>query len=137
MVPPLIPSITSITTTCIVGGGNSAHILIPFLSEAGHRVNILTRRPDDWQTTVYCQITDGMTGEITHTHAGCLDKKSTDPAEVIPDADIIILCMPVHQYRPALDRLAPFINRKKEVFVGTVSMIDTSILYSRGQDDEA
>lgn len=32
-----------------------------------------------------------------------------------------MLCMPVHQYRDALNRLAPHINRsKKDVFVGTV-----------------
>jgi hypothetical protein len=53
-------------------------------------------------------------------HAGNLHRKSSDPADVIPEADIIILCMPVHQYRPAVDRLAPFINPDKEVFVGTI-----------------
>lgn len=31
----------------IVGGGSSAHLLIPFLSGAGFTVNILTRRPGD------------------------------------------------------------------------------------------
>jgi glycerol-3-phosphate dehydrogenase len=103
-----------------VGGGNSAHVLIPFLAEAGHRVNLLTRRPDDWNETVYCEITDTKTGVITHTHAGSITKKSSDPAEVVADADIVILCMPVHQYRPALDRIAPFLNREKNVFVGTV-----------------
>lgn len=35
--------------------------------------------------------------------------------------DVIVLCMPVHQYRNALTNLAPYINRsKKDVFVGTV-----------------
>jgi hypothetical protein len=116
MATPLINRLT----TCIVGGGNSAHVLIPFLSEAGHHVHLLTRRPKDWHNVVYCEITDGHTGEVTHMHAGNLHRKSSDPADVIPTADIIILCMPVHQYRPALDRLAPFINTDKEVFVGTV-----------------
>jgi hypothetical protein len=114
------PSLTNRLTTCIVGGGNSAHVLIALLSGAGHHVQLLTRRPNDWQDTVYCEITDGHTGEINHTHAGKLHLKSSDPAQVIPQADIIILCMPVHQYRPALDRLAPYINRDKEVFVGTI-----------------
>ena len=106
-------------TTCIVGGGNSAHVLIPFLSEAGHHVHLLTRRPNDWHDVVYCEITDGVTEQVMHTHVGSIKKKSSDPADVIPDADIIILCMPVHTYRPSLDRLAPYINRNKEVFVGT------------------
>ena len=35
---------------------------------------------------------------------------------------MIVLCMPVHQYRDALTRLAHHINpSKKNVFVGTVS----------------
>ena len=110
--PPLLPDIT----TCIVGGGSSAHVLIAFLSECGHRVHLLTRRPDEWHRTIECQVTtDGS------VHRGTLDKKSSDPSVVIPDADCIVLCMPVHQYRPALNRLAPFINRhKSQVFVGTI-----------------
>jgi len=107
-------------TTCIVGGGSSAHVLIPFLSEAGHHVQLLTRRPNDWHDVVYCEITDGGNEQVTETHAGSIYKKSSDPADVIPDADIIILCMPVHTYRPSLDRLAPYINRSREVFVGTI-----------------
>ena len=59
--------------------------------------------------------------EVLQTVKGGLNVISSDPAEVIPDADVIVLCMPVHQYRGALNRLAPYINRtKKEVFVGTV-----------------
>ena len=114
-------SMISSVTTCIVGGGNSAHVLISLLSEAGHRVNLLTRRPHDWQDVVYCEVTDGVTNKVVATHAGNIHKRSSDPVDVIPDADIIILCMPVHQYRQALDRLGPYINREKEVYVGTVS----------------
>jgi len=52
---------------------------------------------------------------------GDINKLSDDYKDVIPDADVIFLCMPVHQYRNALKKLAPFINRsKKEVFVGTI-----------------
>jgi len=40
---------------------------------------------------------------------------------VLSRQDVIVLCMPVHQYRNALTRLAPHINRvKKNVYVGTV-----------------
>eukprot|EP01083_Nonionella_stella_P255948 877840_1 len=48
-------------------------------------------------------------------------KRDSDPSQVVPDADAIILCMPVHQYRSALKRIAPYINKgKREVFVGTI-----------------
>jgi len=114
-------AVTRSITTCIVGGGNSAHVLVPFLAQAGHHVHLLTRRPDDWDDVVYCDIVDGDTGLRQGTHCGRLAKKSSDPADVITDADVIVLCMPVHQYRTALDRIAPFVNRaKSEVFVGTI-----------------
>ena len=52
---------------------------------------------------------------------GDINVLSDDYKDVIPDADVIFLCMPVHQYRNALKKLAPFINRsKKEVFIGTI-----------------
>lgn len=108
-------------TTCIVGGGSSAHVLIPFLAENGHKVNLLTRRPNEWQDVIYCEVTDGRTGQITQTHAGILQCKSKDPKDVIPDADVIILCMPVSNYRTALANLAPYVNRtKKDVYIGTI-----------------
>jgi hypothetical protein len=107
-------------TTCVVGGGNSAHILIPILALAGQQVNLLTRRPEDWNDDIYCQVTDGVSEKVQQTYVGKLTKKSSDPSQVIPEADIIILCLPVHQYHPALDRIAPHINADKEVYVGTI-----------------
>ena len=39
-------------TVTVVGGGSSAHILIPFLSSSGHTVNLLTRRPKEWSKDI-------------------------------------------------------------------------------------
>jgi len=62
-----------------------------------------------------------MKKEVLRTFHGDIHKLSSDFADVIPDADIIFLCMPVHQYRNALVKLAPFVSRsKKEVFIGTI-----------------
>jgi len=107
-------------TVTIVGGGNSAHVLIPFLGETHHIVNLMTRRPSDWKETVTCEVRDGENDELLKTFKGTTNKISSDPAEVIPEADIIILCMPVHTYRVSLAKIGPYINRDKEVFVGTV-----------------
>lgn len=116
-----MPSDKPITVT-IVGGGSSAHILIPFLFEAGKKIHLLTRRPESWSDSVVtCELQCGVTANVTKHHEGKIHKKSSDPADVIPDADVIILCMPVHQYRAALTRLAPYIQRsKEEVFVGAI-----------------
>lgn len=95
----------------------------------------MTRRPNAWSKVVTCELqrpskkkemvdygnVNHPSAEVLQTVKGSCEKISSDPAEVIPDADVIVLCMPVHQYRDALARLAPYINRtKKEVFVGTV-----------------
>ncbi len=103
----------------IVGGGSSAHILIPFLSGAGFTVNILTRKPGDWSKNVDVQL-HTIHGEVQEEFHGKLSKISSDPAEVIPQADFVILCMPVCKYRIALHNLAPHLAKDKEVFVGTI-----------------
>ena len=120
---------------------SSAHIIIPFLSEMGHTVNLLTRRPNDWNDTVHCDSTDGLTGNVTGTHTGKIHRKSNDPSQVIPDADVIIFCLPVHQYRRVLDQIAPHVNKDKETFIGTVFgqagfdwMVKSSIVEGQGCD---
>lgn len=107
-------------TVTVVGGGNSAHVLIPFLAESGHKVNLMTRRPAAWNKEVTVEL-HTMDDQVLSTVKGQLNKISSEPSDVIPEAEVIVLCMPVHQYRDALHRLAPFINRNKnEVFVGTI-----------------
>ena len=127
------PTLLSGITTCIVGGGSSAHAVIPFLSENGHRVHLLTRRPRDWNQQIKCEVHNTNTNTNTNnntnnkhttisvtTHVGTIERIADTPNDVIPEADVILLCMPVHQYRPALHRLAPFINQSKTVYVGAI-----------------
>ncbi len=103
----------------IVGGGSSAHVLIPFLSGAGFAVNLLTRKPKEWSRKVDVQL-HTIHGEIQEEFSGTLTKVSDNPAEVIPQARFVILCMPVCKYRFALHGLAPHLAKDKEVFVGTI-----------------
>jgi ketopantoate reductase len=112
---------TKVSTICIVGGGSSAHVLIPFLSQSSsHTIHLLTRKPDEWHTTITCDLTN-MANEVTQSFEGKIHKKSNEPEQVIPDADIIVLCMPVHSYRGALRRIGPYISKeKKEVYIGTI-----------------
>ncbi|CAB9504606.1 NAD/NADP octopine/nopaline dehydrogenase, alpha-helical domain [Seminavis robusta] len=131
-------------TTCVVGGGSSAHVLIPLLSEMGHTVNLYTRRPDEWKDDVSCEITNGVTGQVSTTYHGTIHRKSNNAADVIPTADVIILCLPVYVYRPVLDQIAPFVSQtKKEVFVGTIFgqagfdwMVSSSIIRQEEEEEE-
>ncbi|MEM9555279.1 MAG: NAD/NADP octopine/nopaline dehydrogenase family protein [Acidobacteriota bacterium] len=106
-------------TVTIVGGGASAHVLVPFLAGAGHRVQVLTRRPDDWSDSIELQL-QSVDSELLETFHGRIDVVSNDPAAVIPTSDVIVLCMPVCAYRKALHQLAPHLRRDGEVFVGTI-----------------
>lgn len=106
-------------TVTIVGGGASAHVLIPFLSAAGHQVNLLTRRPGDWSHQIELEL-QSIDGELEQTFSGSLARISDDPSEVTPSADVVILCMPVCKYRKALHRIGPHLAMDREVFVGTI-----------------
>ncbi|MCG8461407.1 MAG: NAD/NADP octopine/nopaline dehydrogenase family protein [Holophagales bacterium] len=106
-------------TTTIVGGGASAHVLIPFLAQAGHRVQVLTRRPEDWSEEIELQL-QSIDEELLETFHGRLSRASKNPADVIPESDVVVLCMPVCAYRKSLHELAPHLREDREVFVGTI-----------------
>jgi len=103
----------------IIGGGNSAHTLIPLLSNSGMEINLLTRKPDKWSKTIELDYIQ-PSGEYVKSFQGQLNKISDEPADIIPDVDIIILCLPVHIYRSMLHTIAPYINKSKDVYIGTV-----------------
>lgn len=103
----------------VCGGGSSAHTLIPLLSGAGFDVSIFTSRPEHWSSKVKLEWHD-PSGNVLGHYQGDLKKASSQPAELFNNADYIVFCMPVHKYRVALSEIAPYINRDKTVFLGTV-----------------
>ncbi len=103
----------------VVGGGASAHVLIPFLSGSGHTVQLLTRQPDRWSSDIQLEL-QSIDQEVLQTFDGTLSRVSADPAEVIPQSDIVVLCMPVCAYRAALLQIGPHLRRQPEVAVGTI-----------------
>ena len=103
----------------ICGGGNSAHTLIPLLKDSIFEVSIFTSRPKLWHKTIELEW-QNPAGEVVGKYSGELKKASDNPQELFPDADYIVFCMPVHQYRVALRTIAPFLNRNKPVVIGTV-----------------
>jgi hypothetical protein len=108
----------SITVT-IVGGGASAHTLIPMLYAANYHVNLLTRKPELWSKQVELQY-QTANGEVIKKFRGHLAKISSDPKGMIAESDVVILCMPVSQYRKALHNIGPFLNKKRKTYIGTV-----------------
>ena len=75
-------------------------------------VNILTRRPRAWQNEIKIHTPEGAT--ITAP----LTKITDSAAEAIPEADIILLCLPGYAIKSELQSIQPHI--KPGVFVGSV-----------------
>ena len=103
----------------VVGGGASAHVLIPFLSGAGHEVQLLTRQPQRWSHRIRLEL-QSIDEDLEETFYGSLSRVSDSPADVIPQSDIVVLCMPVSAYRTALHEIAPHLRRDPAVHVGTI-----------------
>lgn len=103
----------------ICGGGSSAHTLIPLLKGSNFDVSIYTSRPDEWNHCIDLEWHD-PSGKVLGSYSGELKKASSDPSELFPYADYVVFCMPVYRYRVALHEIAPFINKEKTVFIGTV-----------------
>ena len=103
----------------ICGGGSSAHTLIPLLSDTIFDVSVYTSRPEKWSHSIDLEWHD-PSGKVLGNYSGKLDKISENPAELIPDADYVMFCMPVHKYRVALNQIAPYFRKDKTIFVGTV-----------------
>lgn len=108
-----------IKNICVVGGGSTAHTLIPLLGSAGMHVYLLTSKPALWNKTVRIDYVN-ENGQINDSLEGPLSIVSDRPQDVIPFADVIILCMPVSSYKIALLRIASEIDKDKPVIIGTV-----------------
>ena len=97
----------------IIGGGASAHLLAVLLSGRGHRVRIMTSRPDEWDRDLELE----SEGEVLR---GRIEGATSSPFSAVEDADVAVLCMPVHQYPVALDNILPALARNPKCIVGVV-----------------
>ncbi|MBQ7553567.1 MAG: NAD/NADP octopine/nopaline dehydrogenase family protein [Bacteroidaceae bacterium] len=97
----------------VCGGGNMGHVCAGFLSSCkDNEVSLLTTHPERWGRQLSVRDCNGREykGEIRHI--------SSSPEEVIPEADIILLCLPGFAVHDVLLRISPFLSR--ETWVGTV-----------------
>ena len=87
---------------CICGGGNLGHVVAGFLAAHGDcEVSLLTRHPERWQQQLEITTPEG---EILK---GRLKAISSDPAEVVSPADIVLLCLPGFSIREVLQQIQP------------------------------
>lgn len=96
---------------CICGGGNLGHVCAGFLANRGHQVSILTTKPERWSQTIEIVAPDG-------NFDGHLAQVTSNAADAIPQAEIVLVCLPGFAIHDELIKIKPhFSNTCK---VGTV-----------------
>ena len=95
----------------ICGGGNIGHSLASYLGYKGHKVNILTSKPEKWAKVLTGIIDDKR--EIKSE----LSIISSDPSEIIPRSDIVFITVPSYAKTIIFKRIVPFIENKPVIFV--------------------
>lgn len=96
---------------CICGGGNLGHVCAGFLANRGHQVSILTTKPERWNSELEIVAPDGI-------FSGMISLTSSNPKEVIPQAEMVLVCLPGYAIHDELVKIKPFLS--KETIVGSV-----------------
>ena len=96
---------------CICGGGNLGHVCAGFLANRGHQVSILTTKPERWNTELKIVAPD-------KTFTGKLSLVTSKPEKAIPQAEMVLLCLPGFAIHEELVNIKPYIP--KECTVGSV-----------------
>ena len=100
-------------TITICGGGSLGHVVAGWLSARNHAlVNVLTGRPEKWQHEI---IIDTPEGQMLKGRIAKISKKAED---VIPEADVVLLCLPGYMIVEQLKAIKPVL--KPSTFVGSV-----------------
>ena len=98
---------------CICGGGNLGHVTAGyFAAQDNLQVSLLTTKPERWSQ--YLEVIDGN----GKTYRGKLERVSSDPNQVVPEADIVLVCLPGFAIHDVLCCIAPCLDEK--TWVGTV-----------------
>lgn len=98
---------------CICGGGSLGHVIAGWLSAKGKaEVSILSGKPHAWGASIDVHVPEG------NVLSGAIAAVSAEPSEVIPDADVVLLCYPGFMIPSALESIKPFLHSK--TFVGSV-----------------
>lgn len=107
---------------CICGGGGLGHTCAGVLSSHENvTVNMFTQRPEKWQHEFVVNAPEGK------HFAGKLDKISNDPKDVIPQSDIVFLCVPSFLVEQTILQVKPYLSEKQ--ILGTVVSNSGFFLY--------
>lgn len=95
----------------ICGGGSLGHVCAAVFSQNAS-VSLLTAHPERWQHRVVVTDPEGKTYE------GHLTTISHEPSDVIPEADIVLLCVPGFLIEKTLLQIRPYL--RPDTCVGSI-----------------
>ncbi len=93
----------------VCGGGNGAHVCAGYFGWKGIKVNVLTRRPQDWAPSISIT-TEGSSWEHKGNFVGPLHRVSDDAADVVPGSDYVIVAAPANAHPDLLAKVAPHLD---------------------------
>ncbi|MCM1152182.1 MAG: NAD/NADP octopine/nopaline dehydrogenase family protein [Muribaculum sp.] len=100
-------------TVTICGGGSQGHISAGVIgSNSKYRVNVLTRRPQRWSKDFKTVDLEGK------EFSARLHKISSDPSDVIPESDIVLIALPGYAIREELEKISGYV--RKDAVIGCV-----------------
>lgn len=89
---------------CICGGGNLGHVVAGFIAAQGeHEVTVLTRQPERWSRQLLIDCPDK---QLTGTLSGIYKRAE----QAVPQADIVLLCLPGFSIREVLQQIKPYLS---------------------------
>lgn len=90
---------------CICGGGNLATVCAGFIAAGqGAEVGVFTRRPEAWSREIEVLDPEGR------CFRGHLAAVSSRAEELVPQADLILLCLPGYAIEPTLQAIRPWLR---------------------------
>ena len=108
---------------CIVGGGNAAHTLAALFPYKGHETYVFASYADEAERLKKgCDEQGGIIANFAAENTPSGEVKGTpkviskDAADVVPQADVLILPLPSFAYSPVLKSLKPHLRQGQ--FIG-------------------
>ncbi len=99
-------------TICICGGGALGLVVASVLSNTRQlTVHMLTAHPQQWSHTIEAKDQEGK------VYQGKLDRISSNPEDVIPQSDMVLLCLPGFLIEKTLKQIKPYISKQA---IGTI-----------------
>jgi len=104
-------------TVCVCGAGNAAHVFIPYFSNLGYKVTVYADFKDEAERLEKAQNDNG--GIMIHDrcdpknvkeYKGSAERISKDPADVVPQADYIIVALPSFAMKNVFTGLKPHLK---------------------------